>query len=96
MSGQKPSSGLSDNLLGFFEEEQTDFTPDKSPPTPDEPRASVVKTAGDVVAVMVPLPTDGPYSYLVGENMHVEAGSIVKVPLGPRTVIGVVLSLIHI
>ena len=90
MSGQKPPSGLSDNLLGFFEEEQTDFTPEKTQPKTDDHRPSGVKTEGDVVAVMVPLPTDGPYSYLVGEGMRVEAGSIVKVPLGPRTVIGVV------
>ena len=90
MSGQKPPSGLSDNLLGFFEEEQTGFTPEKTQPKTDDHRPSGVKTEGDVVAVMVPLPTDGPYSYLVGEGMRVEAGSIVKVPLGPRTVIGVV------
>ncbi|MEP1444252.1 MAG: primosomal protein N' [Hyphomicrobiales bacterium] len=90
MTGQKPPSGLSDNLLGFFEEEQADFTPEKSPPTTMDQRPSVTKVAGDVVAVMVPVPTDGPYSYLVDDDMSVEAGSIVKVPLGPRTVIGVV------
>ncbi len=31
-----------------------------------------------------------PYSYLVPAHMHVEPGSIVQVPLGPRQVMGVV------
>ncbi len=43
-----------------------------------------------VVPVLVPLPAPGPYSYAVPEGMHVEAGSVVQVPLGPRQVIGVV------
>jgi len=43
-----------------------------------------------VVPVLVPLPAPGPYSYGVPENMHVEPGSVVQVPLGPRQVIGVV------
>jgi len=42
------------------------------------------------VPVMVPLPVPKPYSYLVPEGVHVEAGSIVQVPLGPRQVFGVV------
>lgn len=42
------------------------------------------------VPVMVPLPVPKPYSYLVPEGMHVESGSIVQVPLGPRQVFGVV------
>ena len=50
----------------------------------DEPRAR------QVVPVLVPLPAPGPYSYAVPEGMHVEAGSVVQVPLGPRQVIGVV------
>ncbi len=43
-----------------------------------------------VVPVLVPLPAAAPYSYAVPEGMHVEPGSIVQVPLGPRQVIGVV------
>ncbi|GGD97245.1 primosomal protein N' [Aureimonas endophytica] len=43
-----------------------------------------------VVPVLVPLPTDRPYSYVVPEGMAVEPGSIVQVPLGPRQVAGVV------
>jgi primosomal protein N' (replication factor Y) len=42
------------------------------------------------VPVMVPLPVPKPYSYLVPEGVHVESGSIVQVPLGPRQVFGVV------
>ncbi|QCI96846.1 primosomal protein N' [Agrobacterium larrymoorei] len=44
----------------------------------------------DVVPVLVPMPAPGPYSYSVPEDMVVEPGSIVQVPLGPRQVIGVV------
>ncbi|MCC0031340.1 MAG: primosomal protein N' [Brucellaceae bacterium] len=36
------------------------------------------------------MPAPRPYSYLVPDGMHVEAGSIVAVPLGPRFVAGVV------
>jgi primosomal protein N' (replication factor Y) len=46
--------------------------------------------ARQVVPVLVPLPAPGPYSYAVPEGMHVEPGSIIQVPLGPRQVIGVV------
>jgi primosomal protein N' (replication factor Y) len=42
------------------------------------------------VPVMVPLPVPKPYSYLVPDGMHVQQGSIVQVPLGPRQVFGVV------
>ncbi len=42
------------------------------------------------VPVLVPMPAPGPYSYGVPEDMVVEPGSIVQVPLGPRQVIGVV------
>lgn len=44
----------------------------------------------DAVPVLVPMPAPGPYSYSVPEDMVVEPGSIVQVPLGPRQVIGVV------
>jgi len=48
--------------------------------------------AGPAVAVpvLVPMPAPGPYSYGVPDDMVVEPGSIVQVPLGPRQVIGVV------
>ncbi|OLP56152.1 primosomal protein N' [Rhizobium rhizosphaerae] len=42
------------------------------------------------VPVLVPMPAPKPYSYLVPAHMHVEPGSIVQVPLGPRQVMGVV------
>jgi len=45
----------------------------------------------DVVAVMVAVAVDTPYSYRVGDNMQVQRGSIVKVRLGPRSTLGVVL-----
>ncbi len=43
-----------------------------------------------VVPVLVPLPVPGAYSYAVPEGMHVEPGSVVQVPVGPRQHIGVV------
>ncbi|MBK1795548.1 primosomal protein N' [Devosia sp. WQ 349] len=44
----------------------------------------------DIVAVMVGVAVEGPYSYRVPHGMSVERGSIVSVPLGPRLVLGVV------
>ncbi|RWX75169.1 primosomal protein N' [Neorhizobium lilium] len=43
-----------------------------------------------VVPVLVPLPVPVAYSYAVPEGVHVEPGSLVQVPIGPRQVIGVV------
>ncbi|MGN6471680.1 MAG: primosomal protein N' [Rhizobiaceae bacterium] len=43
-----------------------------------------------VVPVLVPVPTGEPYSYAVPEGMSVGPGSIVRVPLGPRQVAGIV------
>jgi primosomal protein N' (replication factor Y) (superfamily II helicase) len=43
-----------------------------------------------VVSVLVPLPAPEPYSYVVPEGLHVQPGSLVQVPLGPRQVLGVV------
>ena len=51
--------------------------------TKDSPMSSVVP-------VMVPMPAERPYSYAVPEGMRVEPGSIVRVPLGPREVAGIV------
>jgi len=58
------------------------------------PASGSVKPGGSgptiAVPVLVPMPAPGPYSYGVPEDMVVEPGSIVQVPLGPRQVIGVV------
>ncbi|MGH7003883.1 MAG: DEAD/DEAH box helicase, partial [Alphaproteobacteria bacterium] len=43
-----------------------------------------------IVPVLVPMPAERPYSYAVPEGMEVRAGSIVRVPLGPREVAGIV------
>ncbi|WP_043061908.1 primosomal protein N' [Brucella anthropi] len=43
-----------------------------------------------VVPVLVPMPAEWPYSYMVPEGMNVQPGSIVRVPLGPREVAGIV------
>lgn len=48
------------------------------------------EAARRIAPVLVPLPAPVPYSYVVGEGMDVEPGSIVQVPLGPREVAGVV------
>lgn len=42
------------------------------------------------VAVLVPLPSERPYSYAVPQDLQVMPGSIVQVPLGPRQVAGIV------
>jgi primosomal protein N' (replication factor Y) (superfamily II helicase) len=43
-----------------------------------------------IVPVLVPMPAERAYSYVVPEGAHVVPGSIVQVPLGPRQVFGVV------
>src|SRR5690606_33248520 len=40
--------------------------------------------------VLVPMPAERPYTYAVPDDMGVVPGSIVRVPLGPREVAGVV------
>ncbi len=42
------------------------------------------------VPVLVPMPAERPYTYAVPEGMRVVPGSIVRVPLGPRQVAGIV------
>jgi len=42
------------------------------------------------VPVLVPMPADAPYTYAVPEGMGVVPGSVVRVPLGPRLVAGIV------
>lgn len=46
--------------------------------------------ASRIVPVMVPMPAERPYSYAVPEGMQVGPGAIVRVPLGPREVAGIV------
>ncbi len=43
---------------------------------------------GEIVEVLLPLALEGPYSYLAGEDLV--PGQLVRVPLGPREVTGVV------
>ena len=40
--------------------------------------------------VLVPMPAERPYTYAVPQGMHVVPGSVVRVPLGPRQVAGIV------
>ncbi|TJV07566.1 MAG: primosomal protein N', partial [Mesorhizobium sp.] len=40
--------------------------------------------------VLVPMPAERPYTYAVPPGMRVVPGSIVRVPLGPRQVAGIV------
>lgn len=44
-----------------------------------------------IAKVALPVAADGPFDYWVPEGPSVEAGSIVRVPLGPRTLVGVVV-----
>ena len=46
--------------------------------------------AMQTVSVLIPLALPGPYDYAVPANMAVVPGTIVRVPLGPREVYGVV------
>jgi primosomal protein N' (replication factor Y) (superfamily II helicase) len=43
-----------------------------------------------IVPVLLPIPTDRPYSYLAPTPKGLPAGTIVQVPLGPRLVSGIV------
>ncbi|RLP26049.1 primosomal protein N' [Mesorhizobium sp. YM1C-6-2] len=45
---------------------------------------------GRAAPVLVPMPAERPYTYAVPDDMQVVPGSIVRVPLGPREVAGVV------
>jgi primosomal protein N' (replication factor Y) len=47
-------------------------------------------TAAKAVPVLLPMPAERAYSYAVPEGMNVVPGSIVRVPLGPREVAGIV------
>lgn len=43
-----------------------------------------------IASVMVPVAVPGPYTYRVPAGVHVQPGTIVRVPLGPREVLGAV------
>ncbi|MGF1608762.1 MAG: primosomal protein N', partial [Kiloniellales bacterium] len=67
--------------------------PDRSASTArfaKQPRPLPAARAGERVAVLLPLPLDGSYDYLVPEGLALAPGDIVVVPLGPREVIGAV------
>lgn len=57
-----------------------------------EPGTREIKTFafGERVAVLPPLPFDGPFDYRVPEGMTVAEGAVVRVPFGGRAVVGVV------
>ncbi len=46
-----------------------------------------------IADVLLPLALEGPYSYRIPAGMTLEEGCYVLVPLGPRTLIGVVWAL---
>ncbi|HER26767.1 MAG TPA: primosomal protein N', partial [Rhodospirillales bacterium] len=46
--------------------------------------------SGERVSVLLPLPLPGPYDYRVGEGMVLADGDVVRVPLGQRSITGVV------
>ncbi|HEY6631730.1 MAG TPA: primosomal protein N', partial [Rhizobiaceae bacterium] len=52
----------------------------------DDSRKPALRSA----PVLVPMPAERPYTYAVPDDMDVVPGSIVRVPLGPREVAGVV------
>ena len=56
----------------------------------DSPLLPLTDRTVTIVPVMLPLPTMQAYSYAVPEEVRVQPGSIVQVPLGPRQVAGIV------
>jgi len=53
----------------------------------------VASPPGRVAVVLIPLPLPEPYDYAEPEGMGLSVGDIVRAPLGPRDVAGVVLAL---
>ena len=49
-----------------------------------------LENAPDVVPVLLPIPTERPYSYAVPKGVQLAPGDFVQVPLGPRKVAAVV------
>ena len=66
-----------------------DESPAKSSKARD-PRTANAYGPGDRVAVLLPLPLPGPYDYLLGVDMALGDGDVVRVPLGKRAIAGVV------
>ena len=90
-----PPSLLSSGLSGFFEEDEAQTLKGPTGEAPasgaaDAARAPSPIAEGGIVPVLVPVPIDGPYSYRVGAGESVSPGAVVDVPLGPRTVTGIV------
>ena len=54
----------------------------------DDSRTATVRMRS--APVLVPMPAERPYTYAVPDGMDVVPGSIVRVPLGPREVAGIV------
>lgn len=52
--------------------------------------ASVGGVTMRVISVLLPLPLGKPYDYRVPEELAIASGAFVRVPLGPRQVVGVV------
>ncbi len=61
-----------------------------SGPNPVPPDIPASFGPGDRVAVLLPLPVEGAYDYLVPEDVSLAIGDLVEVPLGRRFDIGVV------
>jgi len=59
---------------------------------PDSKKAQTASasTHDDVVPVLLPIALESPYSYLVPDGLGLGPGDIVRVPLGPREMVGVV------
>ena len=56
----------------------------------DTPPATESAAAAQRIGVLLPLPLSGAYDYLVPDGIEVAAGDFVEVPLGSRSVLGVV------
>src|SRR5689334_7485810 len=56
----------------------------------DSLKPPLARTRVRSAPVLVPMPAERPYTYAVPDDMDVVPGSIVRVPLGPREVAGVV------
>ena len=64
--------------------------PARHRPTGNDTVNADVFGAGDRVAVLLPRPLTIAYDYHVPEGLHLRAGDIVRVPLGPSAMSGVV------
>lgn len=55
------------------------------------PKGHTAQTEGRVAEVLIPLPLPEPYDYAEPEGLQLSPGDIVRAPLGPRSVTGVVI-----